>query len=171
MSHAFAPSLRPLLLLTALLPLACGAHEVPPAPGPALETSTPAPTAPTAQPSASGSASLTASASAPAASTTATTTTAPTAKPPSTARIGDTTCAADADCVVTSQKECCDCCPSEPSATSGAWLSWRDGTQCKQTRCEPCAKNPVHPICPSVEPPSAFRAACVQKRCTLVRNP
>lgn len=54
--------------------------------------------------------------------------------------IGDTTCSSDADCAMTTKAECCDCCPSRPMATSAAWLGWRDGKQCAQTRCEPCGK-------------------------------
>ncbi len=136
----------------AFLAAACGPQDPPREPSP------------TSQPSAA-SASL--ATSGPLLITTnATASPAPTSTTVPNARIGDTTCETDADCAITATRECCDCCPSEPSVTSRAWLSWRDSTQCKQLRCEPCSNAP----CAAVAPPSAFVATCVRKSCTLFRK-
>ncbi|MFO0564758.1 MAG: hypothetical protein U0263_03800 [Polyangiaceae bacterium] len=94
---------------------------------------------------------------------------APSAAPPAISEpssIGDTTCASDTDCAITTRADCCECCASQPMATSGAWLDWREG-QCKKTRCEPCGKVK----CRWFEPASAFRARCVERSCVLERQP
>lgn len=92
---------------------------------------------------------------------------APSAAPETSPRVptvGDVTCAADADCAITARRDCCDCCATQPAATSAAWLKWFEGTQCATTRCEPCGKVK----CPDVDEPGDFRPVCVSKRCSYV---
>jgi hypothetical protein len=75
--------------------------------------------------------------------------------------VGDVTCRADADCTVTTKRDCCECCPRRAIATSKKWLEWRDRQQCPTTRCAPCEES-----CP---PEIGPRAACTDGKCTLVR--
>lgn len=81
--------------------------------------------------------------------------------------IGDVTCLGDGDCALTTRADCCDCCASNARATSRAWLDWRDGTLCKQTRCEPCGKVK----CPYFPPAEAFAARCESGSCVLRSAP
>jgi hypothetical protein len=83
------------------------------------------------------------------------------------ATIGDVTCAADADCVITTRANCCDCCASNPQATSRAWLSWRDQTMCGAKSCGDCGEVK----CAAVAPAAAFRAECHRGLCALRRRP
>jgi hypothetical protein len=53
--------------------------------------------------------------------------------------VGDTTCRVDADCTTTTQRVCCECCPSGPYATSRQWLAWQR-THCTTSPCNPCDK-------------------------------
>lgn len=81
--------------------------------------------------------------------------------------LGDVTCQGDGDCALTTRADCCDCCASNPMATSRAWLDWRDGTLCKQTRCEPCGKVK----CPNFLPVDGFTARCESGSCVLRSAP
>lgn len=74
--------------------------------------------------------------------------------------VGDVTCATDADCAVTTKRDCCECCPRKALATSKKWLDWRDGT-CTLTKCGGCDES-----CP---PETGKRAACTAGKCVLVR--
>jgi hypothetical protein len=75
--------------------------------------------------------------------------------------VGDVTCRADADCTVTTKRDCCECCPRRAIATSKKWLDWRDKQQCPAARCAPCEE--------SCNPESGARAACADGKCKLVR--
>jgi hypothetical protein len=75
--------------------------------------------------------------------------------------VGDVTCSADADCAVTTKRDCCECCPRSAIATSKKWLDWRDKQQCPAARCAPCEE--------SCRPETGARAACTNGKCTLVR--
>jgi hypothetical protein len=110
-----------------------------------------APTAPSAGPAVASAAPMAAPTAAPVA---------PAALPTT---IGDTTCTNDADCTVTRRLDCCDCCKGNTRATSRAWLSWRNGTLCPHTRCEPCGKVK----CAYYEPAEKFKARCDHGSCML----
>ena len=122
--------------------------------GPA-STSEPASLAAAPSASASASAAPVAASAAPTAE--------PVARPALPTTIGDTTCTKDADCRLTRRLDCCDCCKGNTRATSRAWLSWRDGTLCKQTRCEPCGKVK----CAYYEPAEKYAARCEHGSCVL----
>jgi hypothetical protein len=74
---------------------------------------------------------------------------------------GDVTCTTDADCAVTTRRDCCECCPRRALATSKKWLEWRDKQQCPAERCAPCEE--------SCKPETGARAACNAGKCALVR--
>ncbi len=78
-------------------------------------------------------------------------------------RVGDVTCQTDADCTVTTKRDCCPCCVYAPLATSKKWLAWRDG-QCAAEHCPACAAK-----CKPEEQTSAH-AICAQNACTLARR-
>ena len=75
--------------------------------------------------------------------------------------VGDVTCIADADCAVTTKRDCCECCPRKALATSKKWLEWRDQT-CALTKCGGCDE--------SCLPETGRRASCNAGKCALVRN-
>ncbi len=75
--------------------------------------------------------------------------------------VGDVTCRVDADCAVTTKRDCCECCPRRALATSKKWLEWRDATQCPAARCVACEE--------SCKPEEGRRAACTEGKCALVR--
>ena len=75
--------------------------------------------------------------------------------------LGDVTCRDDADCAVTTKRDCCECCPRRAVATSKKWLEWRERSQCPAVRCAPCEE--------SCKPETGARAACTGGKCTLVR--
>jgi hypothetical protein len=75
--------------------------------------------------------------------------------------VGDVTCNADADCAVTTERECCECCPRKALATSKKWLQWRDGQQCAIMKCG-CDK--------SCAPETNRVARCNAGKCALATN-
>jgi hypothetical protein len=75
--------------------------------------------------------------------------------------VGDVTCSTDADCAVTTKRDCCECCPRKALATSKKWLQWRDTQQCAVEKCAGCDES-----CP---PETGKRAACNAGKCALVR--
>ena len=72
------------------------------------------------------------------------------------ATMGDVTCKMDADCVIATRAECCDCCEANPKATSKSWLDWRDHTMCPAAKCAICEAV----VCAGVEPAAAFHTEC-----------
>ncbi len=74
--------------------------------------------------------------------------------------VGDVTCNDDADCAVTTKRDCCECCPRQALATSKKWLKWRDDA-CGLKKCGGCNES-----CP---PETGGRARCDSGKCTLVR--
>ena len=76
--------------------------------------------------------------------------------------VGDVTCSTDADCTVTTRRDCCECCPRKALATSKKWLDWRDKQQCAIEKCAGCDES-----CP---PETGKSAACTNGKCTLVRR-
>jgi hypothetical protein len=75
--------------------------------------------------------------------------------------VGDVTCSTDADCDVTTKRDCCECCPRKALATSKKWLAWRDGT-CLLMKCAGCDE--------SCMPETGRRAWCDAGKCALVRR-
>ncbi|HEX4513464.1 MAG TPA: hypothetical protein VH054_08010 [Polyangiaceae bacterium] len=75
--------------------------------------------------------------------------------------VGDVTCRVDADCAVTTKRDCCECCPRRALATSKKWLEWRDTTQCPAERCAGCEE--------SCKPEDGLHAVCAEGKCALVR--
>ena len=73
--------------------------------------------------------------------------------------VGDVTCASDADCAVTTRRDCCECCPRRALATSKKWLEWRDAQQCAIEKCAGCDES-----CP---PETGRVARCNTGKCTL----
>jgi len=73
--------------------------------------------------------------------------------------VGDVTCRTDADCVVTTKRDCCECCPRRALATSKTWLAWRDTQQCATTRCIGCEE--------SCKPETGAHVACNAGKCAL----
>ena len=74
-------------------------------------------------------------------------------------------CAADADCVVGTPRDCCrGYCPDERAAwNAGEWSAYEE--QCHLVECVVEA-----PACPASVPPPVV-AACVESRCTLAAPP
>lgn len=75
--------------------------------------------------------------------------------------VGDVTCSVDADCAVTTKRECCECCPRKALATSKKWLQWSEQA-CGLKKCGGCDES-----CP---PETGARVACITGKCALVRN-
>ena len=75
--------------------------------------------------------------------------------------VGDVTCETDADCAVTTKRDCCACCPRRALATNKKWLQKRDTTECPTYRCIACEE--------SCKPEEGRQAACTAGKCTLVR--
>jgi hypothetical protein len=75
--------------------------------------------------------------------------------------VGDVTCNTDADCAVTTKRDCCECCPRKALATSKKWLAWRDQQQCAVEKCAGCDE--------SCRPETGKSAACNAGKCALVR--
>lgn len=81
--------------------------------------------------------------------------------------MGDTTCATDADCTVSTESdECCECCP-RARATSRKWLAWwvdYKPKSCAGTTCPSCAAEDC-----MGEQESRFVSVC-QDGCQLARR-
>ena len=75
-------------------------------------------------------------------------------------------CAADADCVVTSSSGCCACCKDAPHAIPQPEFARKERT-CAAVDCAPCTEGIQ---CPKVEDASAFVAKCREGTCAAVRN-
>jgi len=75
--------------------------------------------------------------------------------------VGDVTCNVDADCAVTTKRDCCECCPRKPLATSKKWLDWRDGT-CMLAKCAGCDES-----CPAE---TGRVARCNMTKCELMKK-
>jgi len=76
--------------------------------------------------------------------------------------VGDVTCSTDADCAVTTRRECCECCPRKALATSKKWLEWRDKQQCAIEKCAGCDES-----CP---PETGRVARCNTSKCELMKK-
>lgn len=72
--------------------------------------------------------------------------------------VGDVTCQSDDDCAVTTNRECCECCPRRALATSAKWLEWRDA------KCPACA---CDESCPRE---TGRHARCNGGKCELIKR-
>lgn len=77
------------------------------------------------------------------------------------ATVGDVTCSTDADCAITTKRDCCECCPRKALATSKKWLEWSDHA-CGLKKCPGCDES-----CP---PETGRTARCNAGKCELARR-